>query len=455
MTSLRALHRTIAYVTVLGLTAGALRAQVANWPSFRGPFARGGGDGTPMPAQWNMTTGENIRWQTPIPGLAHASPIAWGDRVFVATVVTPAEAPLRVGLYGDIEPVTEADVHQWRLVCLNTTDGSVIWNGIAHEGVPRVKRHPKASHCNSTPATDGHHIVAIFGSEGLFCFDMAGKQLWHVDLGPMDSAFYRAPQAQWGFAASPVIYDGKVIVQCDVMSGAFLAAFDVTSGAELWRTRRDEVPTWSTPTVDTSGPVPQILVNGYRHSGGYDLATGAERWRLSGGGDIPVPTPVVAHGLVFLTSAHGPNAPMRAIHLEARGDITPAEGDATHPAIAWSIPKGGNYMQTPIVVGNLLYACSDNGWLTCFDALSGDIHYRQALGPRGGFTASPVAAAGKLYVTSERGEVFVVAAGPSFRLLGTQTLGETCLATPAIVGDMLLFRTRTKLVAIALRPRPE
>lgn len=160
------------------------------WPQYRGPDARGVDDSQALPTKWDLATGENIRWQTPLPGLAHASPIVWGDRVYVATAVQAAKAELKVGLYGDITPVEEKEPHQWRLLALDAKSGAVVWNVVGCEAVPKIKRHPKSSHCNSTPATDGRRIAAIFGSQGLFCFDLEGKLLWQKDLGPMDSGYY-------------------------------------------------------------------------------------------------------------------------------------------------------------------------------------------------------------------------------------------------------------------------
>jgi outer membrane protein assembly factor BamB len=162
---------------------------------------------------------------------------------------------------------------------------------------------------------------------------MDGNFAWRKDLGPMDAAFYLVPTAQWGFASSPVIHDGKVVVLCDVLTNSFIAAFDLADGRQLWRTPRQDVPTWGTPTVVQVGNRSQVLVNGDHHSGGYDFATGQEVWRLRGGGDIPVPTPIVANDLAYLTSAHGNLSPISAIRLTARGDITPSEPGATNVAV--------------------------------------------------------------------------------------------------------------------------
>jgi outer membrane protein assembly factor BamB len=426
-----------------------LHAADTNWPQFRGARASGVADGFDTPTTWNIETGDNLRWRTDIPGLAHSSPIVWGDRVYVCTAVMPGKAQLKVGLYGDIEPLEEKEAVQWRLLALDKKTGKVVWNTLGFEGVPRVKRHPKSTHCNSTPATDGRHIVTIFGSEGLFCFDEMGKLLWKKDLGPMDSGYFEVPSAQWGFGSSPVIYEGKAVVLCDVLTNAFLAVFDLKDGKELWRTARDDVPTWGTPAIVETGDRRQIVANGWHHIGGYDVASGKELWKLDGGGDIPVPTPIFGHGLIYLTSAHGNSRPMRAVRPEATGNITPGEVGQTNEFIAWVHPRQGDYMQTPILVGDFLYGCLDNGVLTCFDAKTGKIRYSERLGDGGqGFTASPVATDHQLYVTSELGNVFVLPANDKFSVIATNHLGETCMASPAMSAGTLFFRTREHLVAI-------
>jgi outer membrane protein assembly factor BamB len=439
--------RLLVFVSALLLVSSSTRAE--NWPQYRGPQASGLDDSAQLPTTWNVATGENVRWQTPIPGLAHAAPIVWKDRVYIATAVSGNEAALKVGLYGDIAAADDSGPQQWRLLSLDVASGKIVWDTLACEAVPKVKRHMKATHCNSTPATDGERIVAIFGSEGLFCFDANGKLLWQKDLGPMDSGFFMMPGAQWGFGSSPIIHEGRVIVLCDVQKDSFLAALDVTDGKELWRTARQDVPTWGTPTVVTSEGRKQIVVNGWHHTGGYDFATGKELWKLDGGGDIPVPTPIAANDLIYLTSAHGNLRPMRAIRTNATGDITPDDAGATNAGIAWAHARQGNYMQTPIVVGGLLYGCADIGLLTCFDAKTGAIRYSERLSKAGeGFTASPVSDGRHLYFTSETGSVFVIPATGSFSIAATNHLEETCLATPAISHGTLYFRTRSKLIAV-------
>jgi len=258
-----------------------------------------------------------------------------------------------------------------------------------------------------------------------------------------------SPTAQWGFASSPVIHDGKVVVLCDVLTGSFLATYDVTDGRELWRTPRDDMPTWGTPTIVDAGGRTLILVNGWKHTGAYDFATGKEVWKLNGGGDIPVPTPIVGNGFAYITSAHGRFRPMRAIRLEATGDITPPDVGERNDSIAWVQARQGNYMQTPLLAGDLLFGCFDNGILTCFNAKSGEIHYSERLGKGAqGFTASPVSDGRNLFIPSEMGQVFVVSVAPKFSLTATNELGEPCMASPAISGGTLFFRTQSKLMAI-------
>lgn len=426
----------------------------ANWPQYRGPSASGLDDSVPLPTSWNLATRENLRWRTPIPGLSHASPIVWGDRIYVATAVQArGSSELKVGLYGDIGAVKESESNQWRLLALDRATGKVVWDTLAREAVPKVPRHTKATHCNSTPAADGQHIVAIFGSEGLFCFDAAGKLRWQKDLGLMDSGYFAMPSALWGFGSSPVIHDGKVIVLCDVLHGSFLAAFDLADGKEVWRTPRADVPTWSTPTIVTAAGRTQIAVNGWHHTGGYDFATGRELWKLDGGGDIPVPTPIAADGLIYFTSAHGRMRPIRAIRAGANGDITPDDAGRNNPAVAWNHDRRGNYMQTPILVGGLLYACNDLGLLTCFDARTGEVRYSERLTKTSeGFTASPVSDGRHVFFPSETGNVCVVPANGKFSVVAINKFEETCLATPAISAGMLFFRLRENLFAVGSRP---
>lgn len=451
-------HRVLGSLAILLLLATLLPASPktapaagVNWPSFRGPNASGIAEGFTTPTRWNATTGENVKWKTPIPGLGHSSPVIWGNQVFITTAISGQTNPkLRVGLYGDIDSVQDDTSHKWIVYCLDKQTGKILWEQVAYTGVPKIKRHPKSTHASSTAATDGEHVVAMFGSEGLYCYDMKGKLLWKKDLGVLDSGYYVVPAAQWDFGSSPIIFEDKIFLQCDIQKGSFVAALSIKDGRELWRTAREEVPTWSSPTVYRSGDKTLLFVNGYKHIGCYDATTGKEIWKLKGTGDIPVPTPIVAHDLVFITNAHGRGAPIYAIRLDATGDISLEENMTSNKYIAWSVPRDGAYMITPLVYGNYLYSSKNNGVLSCYEAKTGERVYQERLGDgTTGFTASPVAGSDKLYYSSEDGDIYVIKAGPKFEILAKNNMGETCMATPAISEGVLFFRTQGNLVAIA------
>jgi outer membrane protein assembly factor BamB len=442
----------LSYLNVLAQT---------NWPSFRGPLATGLATENETPATWSMDPEKNVFWKTAIPGLGHSSPVIWGSRLFVTTAVNEkGPAPLKVGLYGDPESAADNDPQKWQVFCLDKLSGKILWQVTAHEGRPRVPRHPKATHANCTVATDGENVVAFFGSEGLYCYDMDGHPRWQKDLGmlkvsPMiynDTPDPKGTELDWGFSSSPVIYNGRVFVQCDTYTNGFVAAFNLSDGEQVWRTPRDDSGTWSTPNICIEGPRPQLVVNGYRHMGGYDLATGKEIWRLSGGGDCPTPTPIASNGLIFLMSAHGPRSPIFAVKAGAVGDISLKEGASTNRYIAWSMRKGAAYMGTPLVYEGRLYSCHVDGILSCFDAASGKLLYKERLGSGGdGFSASPVASKGKIYITSEQGAVYVVKPGDQFSVLATNQLGEVCMASPAISEKRLYFRTQGHVVSVGTK----
>lgn len=424
-----------------------------NWPSFRGAHALGVAEGHRLPTIWNAEKSDNIKWKTPIPGMAHSSPVIWDNRAFITTAISgDTSSKLRVGLYGDVAPDKDLSRHEWKVYCLDKKSGRIIWEKTAHRGVPRVKRHTKATQANSTPATDGKHVIALFGAEGLYCYDLNGKLLWKKDLGLLDSGWFYDPDYQWGHGSSPVIYKNLVIVQCDIQKNSFIAAYDLKDGKEVWRTQRDEIPSWGTPTIFEGKARAELIANGTNRIRGYDPMTGQELWQLAGNSEVTTPTPFVAHDLIFVTSGYRPIQPIYAIRVGASGDISLKENEESNAHIAWSKKRGGPYMPTPIVYGDYLYICANNGTLTCYRAKTGEQIYRERLGAQGSgyaFTASPVAADEKIYFTSEDGEVFVVKAGPKYELLATNSMGEVCMATPAISESMILVRTQQHVFGIA------
>jgi len=441
--SAKELTRCLSFLTILTLVGAGQISIAQEWPQFRGVGARGVADGSPLPVNWNAKTGYGISWRTPIPGLGHSSPVIWGDKLFITTAVSQKDdAGIRTGLYGDISPVNDDSVHRYAVYCLDRRTGEVLWQRTATETVPQVKRHLKSTHANPSVATDGENLVVFFGSEGLYVYDLEGTLRWKKDLGLLDSGFFAVPDAQWGYAASPVLDAGQIIVQADVQKGSFLAAFKVEDGAQVWRVERDDVPTWSTPTVHDDGDRKQVIVNGYRHIGGYDFETGAELWRMAGTGDIPTPTPFVIDNLIYLTSAHGGGSPIYVIPTNASGTLTPEK-------LAWSQERGGSYMPTTVVYEGLHYVGRDNGVLTVFDAKTGKKHYEYRLGGgRFSFVASSLAGDGKVYFNSEDGVTFVVAAGPELKILAQNDVGGRVLSSPAIADGTLYIRTLREIVAV-------
>jgi outer membrane protein assembly factor BamB len=428
---------------------GGLVKEPLNWPSFRGPHAAGIADGQFPPLFWDVDKGVNIRWKTPIPGLGLSCPIVWGERIYLTTAVSAdGKAELKPGLYGDVSSVDEPAEQTWSVLCIDKRSGKILWQQAACKGVPKVKRHAKSSHANPTPATDGAHVVASFGSEGLYCFDSEGKLLWDKGLGVLNAGWFYDADYQWGFGSSPIIHKNLVIVQCDVGKDSFLAAYQVSDGKEVWRTAREEIPSWGTPTiVDTPSGI-ELVTNASKFARGYDPMTGQELWRLGRHSEITVPTPVFGEGLIFIASGYRPVQPIYAIRPGAAGDISLKEGKTDSDAVAWSIEKGGPYMTTPIVYLGHLYICSNAGVVTCYEARTGKQIYKERLGSRGGYTASPVAADGRIYFTSEEDGVRVIRAGTKFERLAANPLGDACLATPAISDGMIFIRTQHYLLGI-------
>ncbi len=420
-----------------------------NWPSFRGPGSTGVADGQYPPALWDAEKGTNVRWKTPIPGLGHSCPVVWGDRVFVTTAVSGAgKSDFRPGLYGDVDSVDDKSEHAWKVYCLDKKTGNILWERTAHKGVPAVKRHVKGSHANSTPAVDGQRVVACFGSEGLHCYDLEGKFLWSQSLGVLDSGWFYDPDYQWGFGSSPILYKDKVIVQCDVGKNSFIAAYAVADGKRVWQTPREEIPSWGTPTVIEANGHAELVTNATKFARGYAPDTGKELWKLARHSEITVPTPFLGQGLIFIASGYRPVKPIYAIKPGARGDISLKDGETTNEFIAWSVANGGPYQPTPIVYGEYLYTCSNDAIVTCYEAKTGKKIYRERLPGAGSHTASPVAADGKIYFTSEEKGVRVIKAGPTFDLLAVNPIGDPCMATPAISDGMVFVRSQHFVIGI-------
>ena len=392
-------------------------------------------------------------WRTPIPGLAHSSPIVWGDTIFVTSAISSLKgATFKPGLYGDGDASDDRSVHKWMVYAIDTRSGRIRWQRVAHEGRPRNKRHIKSTYASATPATDGRIVVAWFGSEGVHAFDMNGAPLWTVDLGRVDMGAYDIPTYEWGPASSPIIWDGLVILQCDTQADSFLLALNAETGETVWKVSRDELPSWGSPTVAVTSDGAQVVTNASNFIRGYDARTGRELWRLGGSSKITAPTPILAEDLIIVASGRAPERPIFAVRPGARGDVTLPAGRTNSDAIAWSYTARGSYMPTPLAYNGLLYVLANNGVLDAYEVKTGRDVYRQRLPLVGsGFSASPVAADGKIYLSNEDGDMLVVRAGRTFEHIATNSIGELLMATPAFSNGVMYVRGVSSVFAIGNR----
>jgi len=421
-----------------------------SWPSFRGPHAAGIADGQNLPDQWNVNTGENILWRTTIPGLAHSSPVVWGNHIFVTSAVSSdPKASFRPGLYGDGDASKDRSPHRWTVYALDKQTGKVLWERIAYQGEPLEKRHIKASYANSTPATDGRIVVAWFGSQGVHAYDVKGRFLWKVDLGRIDLGAYDIPTFEWGSASSPIIWKDLVILQCDTQTDSFIIALNANTGQTVWKTDRDEISSWGTPTVATTSQGEELVANASNFIRGYDPRTGKELWRLGRSSKITAPTPVFADDILVVVSGRGPERPIFVVKAGARGDLTLPDGKTSSDSVIWSRTGRGSYMPTPLIYNGILYVLANNGTFDAYNLKTGEEIYRQRLPLVGsGFSASPVASDGKIYLSNEDGEILVVSAGEKFAHIATNSMGELLMATPALSDGVMYVRSAASLFAI-------
>ena len=421
-----------------------------SWPSFRGAQAAGVAEGQNLPDRWNPSSGENILWRTRIPGLAHSSPIVWGNRIFVTSAISSKPtATFKPGLYGDGDASDDRTRHKWMIYAIDKRTGAIEWERVARESEPIDKRHIKSTYASATPATDGRIVVAWFGSQGLHAFDMNGVPRWKVDLGRVNMGAYDIPTFEWGPASSPIIWNNLVIIQCDTQTDSFLLALNTETGETVWKTERDELPSWGTPTIAATAWGHELVTNASNFVRGYDPHTGKELWRLGRSSKITAPTPIYGGGLFIVASGRAPERPIFAVRPRARGDLTLRPNETSNASIAWSHTGRGSYMPTPLIYGDLLYVLANNGVLDAYELQTGKEVYRQRLPVLGsGFSASPVAADGKIYLSNEDGDMLVVGAGREFKHIATNTMGELLMSTPALSQGVIYVRAATHLFAI-------
>jgi outer membrane protein assembly factor BamB len=427
-----------------------------NWPGFRGPGATGVLEGHALPTSWNADPGEagtrGVLWRVEIPGLGHSSPVVWGDRIFLCTAIAEnGKAPLVLGAGGKPTAADDSGQHRWVILCYDKSTGKELWRKTARRGIPRATRHVKVTQANTSLAVDGTHLVAFFGSEGLYCYDLDGQLQWSRDLGVINISKYGIG---WGYASSPAIHQDRVALICDDPSNPHLVVLRLSDGKEIWRVSRKGISerSWGTPLIHRGPKKTHVVVNGWPWVVSYDLDTSKVLWRIHGGGDNPIPTPFVSKGRIYITSAHGAQSPIYVVRPEARGDITPSREAPSkeapfEEAIVWSTSRGGSYMSTPVVYRGNIYLGSSS-IVRCLDAATGKKIYAKRLGSGASIIASLVAADGKIFCASENGTVYVLAAGTNFEVLSRNPMGEPCLATPAISEGVLYFRTTQSLIAI-------
>ncbi|MBX3411827.1 MAG: PQQ-binding-like beta-propeller repeat protein [Pirellulales bacterium] len=436
-------------ILAVGVSARAVLAAApssSDWPQFRGPHATGAVEAGTLPLKWSAT--ENVRWKQAIPGRGWASPIVWGDRVFLTTVESDGDGEKqRRGLYlGGERPEISPAVHRWKVMCLDLADGTLLWEKTAHEGPPPSSIHLKNTYASETPVTDGELLYVYFGNVGVFAYDFEGNRVWSKNLGNYPSA------NGWGTGASPTLTDDALIVLNDNEESSFITALDKQTGAEKWRVARDRGSNWATPFVWRTPERTELIASGAGQVLSYDL-DGNVLWQLNEMSRNAIPTPFAHHGLLYVTSGHvmGNKKPLVAVKPGAKGDITPVAGADTSEFVAWRQKAAAPYNPSPLAYGDYIYVVLDAGIIACYDANTGEIAYGKRRIPDGkAYTASPWAYRDAIFCLNEFGVTTVVKAGPEFEVLHTNPLDEEamCLATPAIAGNKLLIRTDSQLYCI-------
>jgi outer membrane protein assembly factor BamB len=432
-------------VPLLLLFFTTLASSSDQWPQFRGPQSAGVADDPNLPDTWSST--RNVVWKTEIPGSGWSSPVVWGDRIFLTSVISTVapEAPKKGLYFGGNREGIPADEHRWMVYAVDWKTGKIVWEREVHRGVPASAHHLKNTYASETPVTDGERVYAYFGNLGLFVFDMEGKPVWSQPWGPFRTRY------GWGTASSPVLYKDRIYVVNDNDDRSFLAVLDKRTGKQIWRVERDEASNWSTPYIWENDRRTEIITSGTRKIRAYDL-DGKLLWELGGMSSIVIPTPFSQHGLLFLASGYVNDTvrPVYAVRAGARGDISLKEGETSNEYIAWYQRQAGPYNPSPLVYGDYYYTLLDRGIFTCHDARTGrEIYGKQRVDPEASaFTASPWASNGKIFALSEDGDTFVIQAGTEFKVLGKNPLDEMCMATPAIARGSLIIRTATKLYRI-------
>ncbi len=430
-----------ALTVLLGLSALAGEPApdpLDQWPQWRGPLATGVAPRADPPVEWGED--RNVRWKLALPGLGHSTPIVWGERVFLTSAVAHGEALEAPAEHDDGAHHNMLPTQRMRFVVLavDRRDGKVLWQKTVRDEQPHEGTHETGSWASASPVTDGERVYAFFGSRGLYCLDTDGELVWQKDLGDM-----RIRHGH-GEGASPALHGDTLVVNWDHQGDSFVVALDKRTGKERWRTARDEITSWSTPLVVEHGGRPQVVISATRRVRSYDLATGRELWQAAGLSRNVVASPVAANGMVYAGNSYDWQA-MLAIRLDkARGDVTGTE------AVVWTRDRDTPYVPSPVLSdGQLCFLKHSHGILTCVDAMTGEPRFGPARIPGvHNVFASPVAAAGRLYVTGREGATAVVQLGGTFELLALNRLDDAFSASPAAVGGELFLRGQAHLYCL-------
>ena len=435
-------------VVTVGFTLLAVvsASAIEQWPQFRGSNAGVADDHPTLPETWSET--ENVVWTATIPGQSWSSPVVWEEHVFVVTAISSGTEPAPMPGLAEPNPdsgwMKSSAMHRWVVYDIDFDTGAVRWVRELHSGVPALGRHMRNSYASQTPVTDGERVYVYVSTIGLVAaFDMTGDVVWTTDVS--------AYEVRWGPAASPVLHEDQLFIVHDNLTRSFIAAFDTRTGDELWTVERDEVQGFSTPFVWANDVRTEVVTAAQNRVRPYAL-DGTLLWELSGMSDFgTIATPFAKNGLLYVSSGYpgSPRRPVFAIRPGASGDISLTEGETSSRDIAWFHPRLGSYQTSALMYGDYYYTLLDRGFLLCHDARTGEeVYGRQRLTAGTSFAASPWAYNGKIFLLSEDGDTYVVQAGPEFKLLGTNSLNEMAMATPAVVGGSLFIRTQSKLYRI-------
>ena len=410
------------------------------WPQWRGPRGTGVAPHADPPVRWSET--KNIRWKIPLPGKGHSTPIVWGDRVFVTTAVPFGDQsrPTFSGAPGahDEFPITQH--HNFMVIAVNRSDGNILWQRTMREELPHAGGHRTASLASASPVTDGEHLIAYFGSWGLYGLDMHGRPRWDADLGQMHTLHGH------GEGSSPVLYGDTLIVNWDHEGESFLVAFDKRTGQKRWKVDREGLTSWTTPIVVEHDGKPQVIVSGSKRVQAYDLASGELRWECGGMSvENVVSTPVAGHGMVYAGCSYDKQI-LLAIRLDgANADVTGTR------QVAWNRRRRTPYVPSLLLYGDSLYFHSHfQPVLTRANAHTGEDQPGtiRLMGLREAF-ASPVAAANRVYVTDRNGATLVLSHTESLKVLALNRLDDTFSASAAVVERDLFLRGEKHLYCIA------